>query len=385
MIREKISKVIIFFILFLLISSSLGICKSKGSMKSSKIKAIDKIIDEGMMAGVGVSTAIQTGKNIVHLLGVDKYEEDQYMAYNLKEHKSKVVLESKSEGLPIADSLGAVSTEENIYIFGGRVKRENGYESTDRIYRFDLDNNKLKKLNISLPSNETEKSTTEAHSRLAVVWAKKRAYLFMKNRVYTFDPDEKAIKKIDEVYYPNDFFKGIQNKNTVYMDKKVYFLRQDDIYKYDIPNNKLSRIGKISTKHPDLWRRSAVSTGRYIYIMGGGGLGQKIVDEIIRFNPRNGETKILDTRLPKPFHGCNLVHAGGYIYIFGAYKKFDPNSKHGRNVNKIFRFNYQGLESKDNYPGIHEEDSLPTYFIGLIATTVVLTVGGAGYFWKYKR
>ncbi|MFP4050842.1 MAG: hypothetical protein ACLFVB_03785, partial [Thermoplasmata archaeon] len=94
----------------------------------------------------------------------------------------------------------------------------------------------------------------------------------------------------------------------------------------------------------------------------------------------------LDLSLLEPLHGCNLIHNGKYIYIFGANKELDPNSKHGTNVNVVYRINYQGLKENDDYPGIEDNnDDLNIYLWMFVGIVIMVSIGGTIYFIKYRK
>lgn len=159
--------------------------------------------------------------------------------------------------------------------------------------------------------------------------------------------------------------------------------RQNEIYCFN-PHNYTLRIldTKLPTDHPEAWRRAAVYTGEYVYIMGGGGFSQEIIDEIIRFDPETEEAKLLDLTLPAKLHGCNLVCNGEYIYIFSGLWELDIHGSPRANI--IWRYNYQDLQSNDDYPGIENDNPDWKMVTGLVGVAVVVTVGAVVYYRKYR-
>ncbi len=346
---------------------------------NSEIVAIDNIVDGERIGNMGVSTAVYTEEGTVFLVVDILHEGYRYMKYDLSTYESEKILEKK-EGIPFGDPLSAVYTGEYILIFGGQLLEQS--KDSDKIYRVELENNELIELNVTIP---VDVSYNELFYHLNAVWAEDEAYLFLESGVYTFDPSENSFEK-HEVEYPENFFIGSSDRSTVYVDGDIYMISYDKIYRYHTDKHKLEKLTDLPTKHPDLIRRAAVYTGDEIYIMGAGELGKdpKITDEIIRFDPKSEESELLDTKLPLPMHGCDLIHHESFIYIMGHTVEFDPNSKHLQNTNEIYRYNYHGKDAPNDYPGPdHDEFSWSTVIIG--GTVGGIGVVGAVYYFKREK
>ncbi len=371
------SKTFTFLILILLILSSIGIGTSSGE-EDSEIVAIDNIVEGERIGSFGVNTAVYTGEDTVFFV-VDILQSGyRYVKYDFSTYESEKILEKK-EGIPFGDPLSAVYTGEDILIFGGQLLEQS--QDSDKIYR--VDNNGLTELEVTIPVDVSYK---EPFYHLNAVWAENEAYLFMESGVYTFDPSDNSFEK-HEVEYPENFFIGSSDRSTVYVDGDIYMVSYDKIYRYQTDKHNLEKLGDLPTKHPDLIRRATVYTGDEIYIMGAGELGKdpEITDEIFRFNPESKESELLNTRLPQPMHGCELIHHDGFIYIMGHTVEFDPTSKHAESTNEIYRYNYRGIDAPKDYPGPDHGDDFPWSTV-IIGCTVggIGTVGAVFYFKKRK-
>ncbi|MFW5927668.1 MAG: hypothetical protein ACOCSL_00590 [Thermoplasmatota archaeon] len=354
--------------------------------EETNVKSIDRIFDINTIFNVGVSNSVYTGDGTVYVLGVRglslKSDSILYAKYNLSINECKII--EKGRRLPFGDQLGAVFTGEDILIFGGQVY-ESSHDS-NKIYRLDLESEKLKELEVNLPENITDENP---HFSVRSVWAEDRAILFFEKGAYAFYPSNNTFKQY-ELEYPEDFFSGLHDRSIVYAEGSVYFFNQDKIYCFDTEKRTLKELQtELPTNHPDAWRRSAVYTGEEIYIIGGGGFHHEIIDEIIRFDPETKETELMNTRLPVRLHGCNPVCDGEYIYILGGRKKtgvadsykdgddVSSNDTFGVEMNVIWRYNYQDLPSNEDYPGIKYDYSTEytTYgslFVSIIITTLIL-------------
>lgn len=374
------SKPLAFIILVLFILSMFSLTGNAGG-ENSEVVAIDNIIDEGYIGSPGVGTTIYIEEEKIFVcvpVVIDGDWRIRYMMYDVSRYESDVILEQRKE-IPFDDSLSAVYTGEDILIFGCQLI-EQRYDS-DSVYRFNFENNKLIELDVKIPDVSSNKSF---YYRRAV-WAEDKAFLFLETGVYTFDPSDNSFERY-EIEYPEDFLKGSADKSIVYVEGDIYIVSYDEIYRYDTDKNNLEKLRDLPTEHPDVPRRSSIYTGEYIYIIGGGELvqGGTLTDEIIRFDPETEESELLDTRLPQPIHACNLAHDGEYIYIFGGYKSFDPTDKHGDKVNVIYRYNYQGIDAPDDYPGPDHGD-FPWSTVILAGMVGVIGIGGSVYYIKSRK
>ncbi|MFP4050843.1 MAG: hypothetical protein ACLFVB_03790 [Thermoplasmata archaeon] len=288
----------------------------------------------------------------------------------------------KDYGLPVGDSLPAVYTGENIFIFGYEISEKDGScHATDSIFKFDLEANKLEELDIKLPVNITEE---HPYYEIESVWVGDKALLFLESGVYSFYPSNYSMNK-HKIDYSEEFFSSVQDRSIVYVENDVYLFGKDEIYSFNPHNYTLMTLDtKLPTDHPEAWRRAAVYTGEYVYIMGGGGFSQEIIDEIIRFDPETEEAELLDITLPAKLHGCNLVSNGEYIYIFSGLWDLDVHGSPRANI--IWRFNYQDLPTNDDYPGIENKnpDWKMITVTGLVGAAVIVTVGAVVYYRKYR-
>ncbi len=368
---------------------------TKGEPKENlKIKVVSEIVSEAEfdpengLGPFGVSKAVHSGGDEVYLLGVDSVggKKDLYMEYNLSSYDSKVLIK-KDHGLPMGDPLSSVQVGNEIFTFGEQIFEENGdCHFTDKIFKFDMESNELTELDTELP---VDKDVDHFHFDLITILADGKALLFLDENLedehltlYTFDPKDHSIKKQKTVTVSSESsFWYSSERDAVYAEDYIYFFVYDDIYRFDPEKYNLKKMDtKLPTEHPEAWRRSAVYTGEEIYIIGGGGYSKNITDEIIRYDPDNGKAERLDITLPEKLHGCNLVCDGKYIYIFGA-KRYKLSQRSSPNA--VWRFNYQDLEPKEDYPGIQHEDS-PPYLLGIAGIAVFVSIGGAVYFWRKR-
>ncbi|MFW6072406.1 MAG: Kelch repeat-containing protein [Thermoplasmatota archaeon] len=351
--------------------------------EETKVKSIDTILDVNNMFDVSVSDAVYTGNETAYVLGVKHFNLEtgndliHYIKYNLSSYRIKTI--KKDHNLPFAP-LSTVYTGEDIFIFGGQVY--GSQSNTDNVYRLNIDNEKLEKLEVELPEEITEGKTL---FQFTSVWIQDRAFLIYEDGVYSFYPSNHTFQKY-ELEHLDELFSKANNRNSVYAEGKVYFFNQDKIFCFDPEERTLNELDKkLPTNYPKAWRRSAVYTGEYIYIIGGGGFGREIIDEIIRFDPETNEAELLNTKLPVKLHGCNPVCDGEYIYIFSgrkkrgvsdSYKGSDDitfNDTYGAEMNVIWRFNYQDLSSNDEYPGIKYDYSTEYTAYGSLCVSIVIT------------
>lgn len=224
MISNKLQKTFIFFILVVLICSSistLGVSEDSDEYENSKIKPVDKIVDSLLF--YRLSNAVYTENDIVYLLGVRESHDDKmhrkYIKYNLSSHKSEIVIK-KDYGLPVGDSLPAVYTGENIFIFGEEISEKDGSRhATDSIFKFDLEENKLEELDVKLPVNITDE---HPYYNIVSAWVGDKALLFLESGVYSFYPSNHSMKKYD-INYPKEFFSGVEDRSVVNVEGQLYF------------------------------------------------------------------------------------------------------------------------------------------------------------------
>ncbi len=370
------SKTLTLFILTVLIIGSISLGNSSGE-EDPEIVAVDNIIRDGRVGPGGLNTAVYTEDDTVFFVVEVLIELHRYVKYDLSNYESEEILEEKDDK-PFDDSLSTVYTGEEILIFGSQDLDQPGH--CDKIYRVDLENEELTELDVTMPIS----SSGSLYHRIAV-WAEDEAYVFLENGVHTFDPSDNSFEK-HEVEYPEKFFHGSSDRSTVYADGDIYIVSFDEMFKYNTEDNELKKQSDLPTEHPDLFRRGAVYTGEDIYIMGAGELRRdpEITDEIIRYDPKSGEAELLETRLPEPMHSLDLIHHDGFIFIMGHIVEYDPTSKHARSTNEIYRFNYQGIDAPDDYPG-PDHDDFPWFYVTLIgAVGGMIAIGAVYYYKRYK-
>lgn len=239
------------------------------------------------------------------------------------------------DNLPIGvHQFSAVWTGSSAYTFGGarfQVADCGGCESVAAIQEYSPDAQPTSAVVAQLPSLR--------HAAPAI-WDGNHAFMFggitgmaggHLDEIIRFDPATLSVTTMSaHLSHPRDGFPAVLTPYGAYLFGGY---RQcsgdtscDDIEKYDPSTDTVTLL---STKLPQrLSFASAVWSGRFIYIFGGGlEPGPLLADQILRFDPTDESITVLPDRLPAPWSAGDAFWDGHSAYIVGGSTAGGPSNQ----------------------------------------------------------
>lgn len=303
----------------------------KTSVQNCTIINLGRISDATLLM---IDNAVWSGEQVyIATAYAIKHERIYSPVFGCNERCEKIL-----ELNPARQSRAIVWVDDEILIFGGSVKVGNDYNPTDEIVSVNPKTGKVEVLETKLPYPTHE---------VAAVRADGSVYVFLQKddesdpELWRFDLENESMKKVD-VRFPEGLKIPIYFSRSVVWDgSSIYVIYKNRIARFDPSNSTFEWLNAtLPTKEVKAWSRAAVMTDAGIFIIGGCDSYTNCTDEIFLFNPDDGGIHIMKSRLPTPRGGCAAVWDGNSIYIIGGWEFDKP-------LNELLRYDYKNDRCSD--------------------------------------
>lgn len=211
--------------------------------------------------------------------------------------------------LPAPTSGIAVTAVGNkIYLFGGY--QYGGAGNSNKIYRFNSENNKLTEVGETLP--------TACNGASAVADGKKIYFLCDgTNAIHVFNTENETLSTLNITLPAN-----LRGCATCMVDGVIYMFGGYEngavtpyVYKFDTKTNESAKA--VNSFSSAIYGHCAASVGKIIYVFGGS-QNNVAITTIHMFNTENETFSTLSTRLTKATSYMRACALGNEIYLFGG-------------------------------------------------------------------
>ncbi|AEC51902.1 hypothetical protein PNA2_0986 [Pyrococcus sp. NA2] len=265
-------------------------------------------IDHDVLIGLGNGFFVKVDNStfMMSLKVLVKGERVEHRVYRLKDGKSELI--GKLD-VPFVVDVPALWIDNEVLLFGGM--NPGNITLIPVVYAYNPENGSMKKF-AEMPFRD--------YDQLSLLWDGSKAYLFVRFlngnlSAYSFDPYAKKFQRLD-LGFPEGFvFPGTSQYAAVWYKGKGYLVHGDRIAVFD-PFSKSLVWAQV--RLPDkYWARTAVATGKGIYIFGGFDDNVNFSRNIYLFVPENNILTRVGT-LPYPLGQAPGGWDGRRIYIVGG-------------------------------------------------------------------
>jgi N-acetylneuraminic acid mutarotase len=233
-------------------------------------------------------------------------------------------VQNLSVSLPIrGGGVSAIWDGNDAYIFGGESwDRVNGWQAYDEIIRYNPNSNTTE--NMAFMKLPSERFATSA------IYDGEHFYIFggltenfeseiIRCNLTSYDVDIMPTRLPNHTSYTSAIWDG----ENVYIFGGEGQMGIGHIIQYDPQTDSVNIMNSTLPTERSRRRTSAIWDGNYAYIFGGVSWldgGWIYSRDILRYDTKNDELKVMPSKLPTGREGTSAVWTGEKVYIFGGYE-----------------------------------------------------------------